>query len=138
MASNTGIEELKAFVPTKSSGTAEWVSYWNILLKNWNKTIASGVFAKTWKQRKGGNADVVAIRKATGLALDNESILDGLSQVKSDALGVFDTMGTGLKVAAGVTGVLVVVLVGGLIIRIITASAQDIGTATGTAAKAFV
>lgn len=137
MANVSKIVDLKQFVPSKSSKTSEWVEYWALLKRRYGKTIASGVFAKTWKVCRGSGADVAEVRKATGLPLDNEGIIDTLSSVKSSGLGVLDSIGTGYKIALGVTGILIVVLVGGVIIRVITASAKDLGTAAGVAAKVY-
>ena len=125
-------------IPNQKSGTAEWTSYWDALVSRYNKNTAATVFSITWKQHKGTNADVVAIRNYTKLPLDNEKMLDGLRSAGLDAVGIFSGIGQATKMTVYVVVGITVVLLGGLVVRIITASAKDLGTAGGAAAKVFI
>lgn len=124
-------------IPTKKSGTADWTSYWDALVARYGKNAASTVFAITWRERKGDAADVNTIRNYTKLPLDNESALDALKGAGSSVLGVFDGLGTAAKIGVYAVGGIAIILIGGIVVRIITASAKDIGTAGGYAAKAY-
>lgn len=124
-------------IPNQNSGTAEWTSYYDALVNSYSKNTASTVFAITWRKHKGGKADVVAIRQHTKLPLDNESVMDSIRGAGASAFGVFDGMGTFAKYSVYAVGGILIILIGGIVIRIITASAKDIGTAGGYAAKAY-
>lgn len=134
MASNNP----KNFLPTKASTSQEWITFYKMLKDRYGATTASGVFAMAWRERKGERADVVTVRNGTGLALDNEGFMDGLRQFSSDKIGILDSIGTigryGLYAVAGLS----FIFLAGVAYRVVTASAAEVGEATGTAAKVFM
>lgn len=124
-------------IPTKKSGTAEWTAFYDALVKTYGKNRASTAFAITWRKHRGEAADVAKVRTHTKLPLDNESVMDSISSVGEGAFGVLDGMGTILKVGVGITTTFVVIVAGVLVYKLAKASASDIGTATGVAAKVY-
>lgn len=126
--------QIISIVPNKSSGTAAWITYYDQLVKRYGKSNAQAAFVLTWEKRGGSNVDKNELINATGIKFDRSF----MESIKGNVSNAF-SFGTSFQKYAIITGaVICTVLIGGIVIRIITASAKDIGTATGTAAKAFV
>jgi len=131
-------EIIKSSIPQKTSNTEEWISWWKLLLDYYGKTMASNIFVITWKDRggSGSGADVVKLRTATGVPLDNQTISDSAETLASKGLSALESLGDTYKYGLYAVAGLVFVLAAGLVYRAVTASASDIGTVAGTALKA--
>jgi hypothetical protein len=129
---------LEASMPQKTSNTEAWIAFWNLIKEYYGPKMAVTIFAIAWKERgsKDATADVVKLRTATGVPLDNQSVLDSAETVAKGGLSLLESVGTTYKYVMYAGIGIVLVLVGGLVIRVITASASEIGTVAGTAVKA--
>jgi hypothetical protein len=124
-------------IPTQKSGTADWTTYYDTLVKAYGKNAAATIFAVTWRKYKGNGTDVVKIREHTKLPLDNESVMDSIRSAGAGAVGFFDGIPQFVKYGTMAVGGILILAIGGIVIRIITASAEDIGKVGGMAAKTY-
>ena len=129
-------------LPNEKSSSDEWIQFYNALNKVYGTDSANVAFIARWAKRgQNGSADVLEVEKGTGLTLSQtfiQSIEKAGASTVSYIGGFFETMGSGTKIIFYSAIGLAVILVGGLVIRVITLSAEDAGKVAGTAAKAFV
>ena len=128
-------------LPNEKSTSDQWIAFWNALVKVYGKVSAQEAFVQRWARRgTNGIADVVEVQTGTGLTLSKD-LIQSVESMGHNAVsyigGFFETMATGTKVIFYVSIGIGVILVGGIVIRVITLSAEDAGVVAGTAAKAF-
>jgi hypothetical protein len=140
----TNITPLQA-LPTLSSQSEDWATFYNICVKWYGKDAATIEFYKAWSKWgegvTGSKANALTVSQMTGLSLD-KSVLQTIEGKAEATMGVFGglfgTVATGTKVilisAVGIT----VILAAGLTYRLLTASSTDIGTVAGVALKTAV
>jgi hypothetical protein len=122
------------FVPNKNSGTASWVAYYNQLEARYGKKNAQAALAITWEKRGGSKVDLDELGKVSGMTFD-KTFLSGVKSYAADAISFATTsQRTVMMIGIGI-GVLLAL---GVTYRIITASAEEVGTASGTAIKAII
>ena len=126
-------------LPNEKSSADEWVSFYQSLKARYGKEAAMYAFIKRWSLRRG-DANVNDIEKGTDLEL-SKSFLEGVQKVGISSVnyvgGFINTIGTGGKVIFYSSIGLGIILVGGIIYRLITLSAEDAGKVAGTAAKIY-
>lgn len=128
-------------LPNKKSQSQDWIAFWQAADKRYGTDAATVAFVKAWAKRRGPNADASKVSHDTGINLD-KSFLEGIESKATSVVdvigGTFSTANTGMKIILYATIGLTIILVGGLVVRVVTMSAQDAGVVAGTAAKAFV
>lgn len=127
-------------IPDEKSKTDDWISFYNALEERYGKNAAVYAFIRRWTLRRGSGVDITEIEKRTGLKLDKtfiENIERGAEDAVDTFTGFFKTIGTGGKIVFYSSIGLCVLLVGGIVVRLITLSAEDAGKAAGTAAKLY-
>jgi hypothetical protein len=126
-------------LPTEKSSADDWVNFYNALKANYGKKSADYAFVMRWGLRKG-NISATEIERRTGVELSKNAIerVEKAFDSGVDVLGgFFNTIGTGGKVVFYASVGLSIFLVGGIIYRIVTANASEVGTAAGTAIKVY-
>lgn len=136
---------LVQIIPSLNSSSQDWVTFYTEAKKQLGTNAANVLFGMAWQKWgasvSGSKADVVTVSNQTGLTLD-EGFFDSIRQTGSNAVGVIDGAfstfsSTGKIVLYSAVGI-GVLLIGGIAYRIVTASAQEIGTVAATAAKVAV
>ena len=140
----TNISLLSA-LPTLGSQSEDWANYYSLATKQLGQDAAKNLFSKAWAKWGGGvagsKADTVKVREMTGLPLD-ETFFQELRSTGDSVIGtfggLFSTVATGTKIVMFASIGIGALLIGGIAYRIVTASATEIGTVAGVAAKVAV
>lgn len=140
----TNISLLSA-LPTLDSQSEDWANYYSLATKQLGSDAAKSLFSKAWAKWgdgvAGSKADTVKVREMTGLPLD-ETFFQGLQSTGDSVIGtfggLFSTVATGTKIVMFASIGIGALLIGGIAYRIVTASATEIGTVAGVAAKVAV
>lgn len=127
-------------VPTKSSTTQDWTTFYTALKNKYGQDAADVAMAGAWKER-GNNALAAEVENRTGFKLDKSA----LESLQGAGMSALDTASSAFSFVGNTTKY---VMLGGLalvgiativlIYKAATATASDIGTVGGVAAKTFV
>ena len=136
---------LVQIIPSLNSSSQDWATFYTEAKKQLGTNAANVLFGMAWQKWganvSGSQSDIVTVSKLTGLTLD-EGFFDSIRQTGSNAVGVIDgafsTFSTTGKVVLYSAVGIGILLVGGIVVRIVTASAEEIGTVASVAVKAVV
>jgi hypothetical protein len=138
---NTAVNPI-LIIPNQNSRAEEWALFYDVCKKRFGELAAKVAFANAWNSFNGQRptADVLQVQKMTGLSLE-ESFFESAHHVGADVVdgigGALRSTGTGLK-AVFIGGMVLIIGAGVVILyRAFTATAQEIGTVAGIAAKTY-
>lgn len=129
-------------IPNQNSTAESWAVFYQACKKRFGEMAAKVAFANAWNSFNGQRpaADVVQVEKMTGLQLE-ESFFESAHHVGSD---VVDGIGGAFRSASNLSKIVflgsVALVVGAgvvLLYRGATATASEIGTVAGIAAKTY-